>query len=48
MYLQGTEIEQIAHTIDRSAKNVKGYIGAYLNRGLSDLQMNHSPGAPVR
>lgn len=27
LYLQGTEIEQFAHTIDRSAKTVKGYIG---------------------
>ncbi|MGG1652403.1 helix-turn-helix domain-containing protein [Paenibacillus sp. NRS-1780] len=48
LYLQGTEIEQIAHTINRSAKTVKGYIQAYQIGGLSGLQMNHSPGAPVR
>lgn len=48
LYLQGTEIEHIAHTINRSVKTVKGYIRAYQTGGLSGLQMNHSPGAPVR
>lgn len=48
LYLQGTEIERIAHTINRSVKTVKGYIGAYQTGGLPGLQMNHSPGAPVR
>ncbi len=48
LYLQGTEVEQIAHIINRSPKTVKGYIQAYETRGLSGLQMNHSPGAPVR
>ncbi|MGG1619407.1 IS630 family transposase [Paenibacillus sp. NRS-1781] len=48
LYLQGTEIEQIAHTINRSVKTVKGYIQAYETGGLPGLQMNHSPGAPVR
>ncbi|WP_083442829.1 helix-turn-helix domain-containing protein [Paenibacillus sp. IHB B 3415] len=48
LYLQGAEVEEIAHTINRSAKTVKGYIGAYETGGLSGLQMNHSPGAPVR
>ncbi|MET3210897.1 UNVERIFIED_CONTAM: transposase [Paenibacillus sp. PvR008] len=48
LYLQGTEVEQIAHTINRSAKTVKGYIQAYETGGLPGLQMNHSPGAPVR
>ncbi|AET57025.1 transposase [Paenibacillus terrae HPL-003] len=48
LYLQGTEVEQIAHIINRSPKTVKGYIQAYDTRGLSGLQMNHSPGAPVR
>ncbi|WP_251034971.1 IS630 family transposase [Paenibacillus polymyxa] len=48
LYLQGTEIEQIAQIINRAAKTVKGYIRAYQTGGLSGLQMNHSPGAPVR
>lgn len=48
LYLQGTEVEQIARIINRSVKTVKGYIKAYKTRGLSGLQMNHSPGAPVR
>ncbi|WP_187644883.1 terminase gpP N-terminus-related DNA-binding protein [Paenibacillus terrae] len=29
LYLQGTGVEQIAHTINRSAKTIKGYIKAY-------------------
>lgn len=48
LYLQGTEIEQIAQTINRATKTVKGYIETYQTGGLSGLQMNHSPGAPVR
>ncbi|MGW9531020.1 terminase gpP N-terminus-related DNA-binding protein [Paenibacillus terrae] len=37
LYLQGTEVEQIAHII----KTVKGYIKAYTTGGLPGLQMNH-------
>jgi transposase len=48
LYLQGTEVEQIAHTINRSVKTVKGYIKAYKSGGIGGLQINHSPGAPVR
>ncbi|MFD0717724.1 transposase [Paenibacillus sp. GCM10027626] len=48
LYLQGTEVEQIAHIINRNAKTVKGYIKAYKTGGLPGLQLSHSPGAPVR
>lgn len=48
LYLQGTEVEKIAHIINRSEKTVKGYIQAYEAGGLPGLQMKHSPGAPVR
>ncbi|OGX60578.1 MAG: transposase [Paenibacillus sp. RIFOXYA1_FULL_44_5] len=48
LYLQGTEVEQIAHIINRSVKTVKSYIKTYKTEGLPGLQMNHSPGAPVR
>jgi transposase len=48
LHLQETQMEQIAHTLNRSAKTVKGYIQAYKTGGLPGLQMNHSPGAPVR
>lgn len=48
LHLQGTQVEQIAHALNRSAKTIKGYIQAYETRGLAGLQMNHSPGAPVR
>ncbi|MGW8956691.1 helix-turn-helix domain-containing protein [Paenibacillus sp. NPDC055715] len=34
LYLQGTEIEQIAHTLNRSAKTVKGYILVYETGGI--------------
>jgi transposase len=48
LYLQGTPIEVIAPILNRSVKTVKSYIQAYETGGLSALQMNHSPGAPVR
>jgi transposase len=48
LHFQGTQTEQIAHTLNRSVKTVKGYIKAYETGGLEGLQMNHSPGAPVR
>ncbi|AET61225.1 transposase [Paenibacillus terrae HPL-003] len=48
LYLQGTEVEQIAHIINRNIKTVKGYIKAYTTGGLPGLQMNHSPDASVR
>jgi transposase len=34
LHLQGTPSEQIAHTLNRSAKTVKGYIHAYEAGGL--------------
>jgi transposase len=48
LHLQGTQVELIAHTLNRSIKTVKGYIKAYETDGLEGLQMNHSSGAPVR
>ena len=48
LYLQGTRAEELAPILNRSGKTVKGYIQAYETGGLSALQMNHSPGAPVR
>lgn len=48
LHLQETRVEQIAPILNRSVKTVKGYIRAYKADGLSGLQMNHSPGAPVR
>jgi transposase len=48
LHLQGTAADAIAHTLNRSVKTVKGYIKSYENEGLTGLQMNHSPGAPVR
>jgi transposase len=48
LHLQETQMEQIAHTLNRSIKTVKGYIQAYKTGGLPGLEMNHSPGAPVR
>lgn len=48
LHLQGTQAEAIASILNRSVKTVKGYIHAYETGGLSALQMNHSPGAPVR
>ena len=48
LYLQGNQAEEIAPILNRSVKTVKGYIQAYETGGLSALQMNHSPGAPVR
>lgn len=33
-YLQGTEVEEIAHAINRSAKTVKGCIQAYETEGF--------------
>jgi transposase len=47
-YLQGTQVEMIAHTLNRSFKTVKGYIKAYETNGLEGLQINYSSGAPVR
>lgn len=48
LYLKGTRAEEIAPILNRSVKTVKGYIRAFETGGLSALQMNHSPGAPVR
>jgi transposase len=48
LHLQGIPPEQIAQTLNRSAKTVKGYLHAYETGGLAGLQMSYSPGAPVR
>jgi transposase len=48
LHLQKKEVLTIAQTINRSTNTVRSYIKAYKKAGLSGLQMNHSPGAPVR
>lgn len=48
LHLQGTSAKQIASIINRSASTVRSYIKAYDEAGLSGLDINHSPGAPVR
>ncbi|MCM3339947.1 winged helix-turn-helix domain-containing protein [Paenibacillus sp. MER TA 81-3] len=48
LHLQGHSVKEIAHTLNRSTQTVTTYIKAYDQSGLPGLQMNHSPGAPVR
>lgn len=48
LHLKGTHPAEIASIINRSMKTVKGYIRSYENGGLPAMQLNHSPGAPVR
>lgn len=47
LHLKGIQAKGIASILNRSVKTVKGYIRSYEVGGLSALQMNHSPGAPV-
>lgn len=48
LHLKGIQAKEIASILNRSVKTVKGYIRSYEVGGLSALQMNYSPGAPVR
>lgn len=48
LHLRGTSTKEIASILNRNTQTVKSYIDAYETGGLPALQMNHSPGAPVR